>query len=217
MSRRRSTGLNTVIPAEIGAAYKKADARISIKCILLYIYKTTRVQKSVHRCFFFFFSFFCWKEYIMQIYISQLQQTVPPMGAESRGELEGLQSHFTAWFSSTGVGGGGNNNKKKKKTETFLRSPQSPLVLACPDPPAPHPTNKHTLCFSMVCCCGFFYLFIFAITTTACNSSFCFFFPPTKVYVLTKGWHIQEDMSFFNNNRLIFTCCFCFLFFLKSL
>lgn len=41
----------------------------------------------------------------MQIYISQLQQTVPPTRAESRGELEGLQSHFTAWVSSTDVAG----------------------------------------------------------------------------------------------------------------
>lgn len=58
----------------------------------------------------------------MQIYISQLQQTVPPMGAESRGELEGLQSHFTAWFSSTGVGGGQQQQKKKKNGNILAES-----------------------------------------------------------------------------------------------
>lgn len=51
----------------------------------------------------------------MQISISQLQQTVPPIRAESRGELEGLQSHFTACLSSTNVGGKTTTKKKEKK------------------------------------------------------------------------------------------------------
>lgn len=57
----------------------------------------------------------------MQIRISQLQQTVPPM--RGRGELEGLQSHFTACLSPTDVeemGWGGATKKKQKKQGNIL-------------------------------------------------------------------------------------------------
>lgn len=49
----------------------------------------------------------------MQICISQLQKTVPPM--RGRGELEGLQSHIIACLSSTDVVvvvGGGTTKKQ---------------------------------------------------------------------------------------------------------
>lgn len=162
-----------------------------------------------------FFLFFCFVLLLEEVYYANLYLTTAANSpsdesreGESRGELEGLQSHFTACFSSTDVGGKQQQQKKKTKTGKHSCGVHDLrwfwLVLTPPNLP-----NKHTLCFIMVC--SLFSSF-FAITTTECNSSFCFFLPPKKVYVLTKGWHIQEDMSFcFYNNRLILHVVFVFL------
>lgn len=146
LSHWRSNNLNNSV--------KKTEAQISIKCILLYIYKTTRVQKLVHR---HFFSCFFFGRSILCKFLSHncsKQSLDESREEESRGDLEGLQSHFTACLSSTRVGV---RETAKKNRETFLRSPWSPLVLACPDPPSPQPTN--TLCASLWSVVDFCFVF----------------------------------------------------------
>lgn len=122
--------------------------------------KSTKVSPQMF--FFFSFLFFVGRSILCKFISHNCSKQSLRWEQRAEGSWRAYNHTLQPGFPPQAWGGGGEQQQqKKKKTETFLRSPQSPLVLACPDPPAPHPTNKHTLCFSMVCCCGFFiYLFL---------------------------------------------------------
>lgn len=141
MSRHRSTGLNTVIPAEIGAAYKKADARISIKCILLYIYKTTRVQKSVHRCFFFSFLFFVGRSILCKFISHNCSKQSLRWEQRAEGSWRAYNHTLQPGFPPQ-AWGGGNNNKKKKKNGNILAESTISTGFGLSWPPCPTPNQQ---------------------------------------------------------------------------
>lgn len=108
--------------------------------------KSTKVSPQTF--FFFVFLLFCWKEY-MQIYISQLQQTVPQMRAERKRAERSRRAYNHTFIHPVFLPRIPPQTLENKNRQTFLWTPRaqgSPLVLAFSDPLPPQPTN--TLCAS---------------------------------------------------------------------
>lgn len=110
LSWRRSTGLNN------GGSNQHQMYFI----VHLQNNKSTKVSPQT-----FFSLFFCFVLLLEEVYYANLYLTTAANSpsdesreGESRGELEGLQSHFTACFSSTDVGG--KQQQKKKKQGNIL-------------------------------------------------------------------------------------------------
>lgn len=161
--------------------------------------KSTKVSPQT---FFFLFFFLLEGVYYANLYLTTAANS-PSMRAE-RKRAEGswraynhtLQPAFPphAW-------GGGNNKKKTGKHSCGVHDLHWFWLVLTPLPP---PTNKHTLCFIMVCC---WFLFCFLPSqqqsATAVSASPL---PLQKVYIFDKKvGTFKKTWAFFvvNNNRLI--------------
>lgn len=157
---------------------KEAEAWISIKCVLMYIYKTTRVQKSVHRQFFFlFFLSFLFLRSICKFRSHNCSKR--SLRRERRGA--GGRTITLLTYSSTDALKQKQGNILADATRARI---SAPFGFFWPSSPS---TNKHTLCFI---------LSVVLPSWQQSATAVYAFYPPPKVYSLTKGWHIQEDMSF---------------------
>lgn len=119
LSWQRSTGLNN------GPRKKRRRLESASNVFYCTFTKQQEYKSQSTDVFFlcFFVSFCCWKKYIMQIYISQLQQTVPPMRAErERAEGSWRAYNHTLQPVSPPQMWGENNNKKKKQGNILAES-----------------------------------------------------------------------------------------------
>lgn len=176
----------------------KKTARISIKWILLYIYKTTRVQKSVHRHFFSLFSFFFVGRSICKFIshnCSKRSLRWEQRGREQRG-AGGLTITLLYNLSFCNVFLHRHWKTKTGKHSCGLHARRDLhsfwLFLTL------FPLNQQTHFVLHIVCC-------FAITTTECNSSLCFF-PKKKCTFWQKLGTFKKTWAFYNNTY--FTCYF---------
>lgn len=157
---------------------KEAEPWISIKCVLMYIYKTTRVQKSVHRQFFFPFFSFLFLRSICKFRSHNCSKR--SLRRQRRGA--GGRTITLLRYSSTDAVKQKQGNILADATHAQISAPFGFFR-----PSSPQQTH---FVLHIVCC--------FAITTAECNSSLGFL-PPRKCTFWQKVGTFKKTWAFYNN------------------